>query len=138
MAVVNVLGGGAASAQPSDEVINACVNDTNGNVRIVDDASQCRQHEHSTAWNSTGSSTASCVSVTGPCGNGMYNQPTSYFDRVRGYCPGEQPFLGGADHAATREPEAAPNDPDLRVEVTHPGLTSLRSSAAWRVLSRAS
>ena len=46
-----------------DDLVCACVNDTNGNTRIVDDLSKCRQHEHSVEWSITGP-----TGETGPSG----------------------------------------------------------------------
>ena len=49
-----------------EDVIFACVNDTNGNMRNVDDPSECRRHEHSIEWNISGPTGASGPS--GPSG----------------------------------------------------------------------
>lgn len=38
---------------------------------------------------------SNCAHVQGPCGNGMFNQPTFYMDRVSGFCPAERPMLNG-------------------------------------------
>ena len=37
----------------------------------------------------------SCLTIDGPCGDGMFNQPTYYFDRVKFSCPEERPILRG-------------------------------------------
>jgi hypothetical protein len=53
-------------------VIHACVNDTNGEVRIVDDPSECREHEHSVVWSVSGPTGATgpkgATGATGPTG----------------------------------------------------------------------
>ena len=36
-----------------------------------------------------------CEQVDGPCGNGMYQKPTYYFDRVSFECPESHPMLSG-------------------------------------------
>jgi hypothetical protein len=36
-----------------------------------------------------------CREVVGPCGEGMFNMPTYFFDRVRFTCPEEAPILNG-------------------------------------------
>lgn len=38
---------------------------------------------------------ADCKRVDGPCGIGMFNQPTYFFDRVSGYCPSDHPIMNG-------------------------------------------
>jgi len=53
-AVVLAAGGAMASIPGGDGVIHACVNGTNGGVRLVDPANGCRQSEESTSWNQTG------------------------------------------------------------------------------------
>lgn len=55
LALTIVAGSVALASIPSaDGTINACFNDTNGNVRIVDDPSSCRQHEVAISWNQQG------------------------------------------------------------------------------------
>lgn len=53
---LTLLAGSAALASipAANGVINACFNDTNGNVRIVDDPSSCREHEVAISWNQQG------------------------------------------------------------------------------------
>jgi hypothetical protein len=53
--------GGSASS-----TLTACVNETNGNMRLVGSASDCRQHESAVTWNSEG--TAGPTGPTGPQG----------------------------------------------------------------------
>jgi hypothetical protein len=36
-----------------------------------------------------------CMSVTGDCGNGTFNQPTYFLDRVGGSCPDDHPIFRG-------------------------------------------
>ena len=48
------LGGGAAYASTTADVIQGCYSNTNGNIRIVDQASQCRNTETSIEWNKQG------------------------------------------------------------------------------------
>ena len=36
-----------------------------------------------------------CETVDGPCGNGMFQQPTYFFDRVSFDCPASHPMLSG-------------------------------------------
>jgi hypothetical protein len=50
---VLVLLGSLVVAQ-NTAVITACVNDTNGNARIVTSAAQCRNHETAIQWNIVG------------------------------------------------------------------------------------
>jgi hypothetical protein len=50
----------AYAAIPSGNAIAGCYNETNGNLRVVDDAASCREHERSLGWNQTG--------PTGPAG----------------------------------------------------------------------
>jgi hypothetical protein len=64
-------------------VINACVNDTNGNMRAVDDPSECREHEHSVTWNMSGPPGATgprgptgATGATGPTGPTGATGPT--------------------------------------------------------------
>jgi hypothetical protein len=45
----------APLADSAPEAIQACRNTTNGLLRVVDDASQCREHEQALSWNSEGS-----------------------------------------------------------------------------------
>ena len=40
-------------------------------------------------------SIGSCTTVTGTCGNGTYNQPTYFLDRVGGTCPDDHPVFKG-------------------------------------------
>src|SRR5262249_24192541 len=51
----------------AEDIIFACVNNTNGNMRNVNDPSQCRRHEHSVEWSIVGTTGASGPS--GPCGS---------------------------------------------------------------------
>lgn len=53
--------GGSASS-----TLTACVNDTNGNMRLVASAGECRQHESAVTWNAEG--TAGPTGPTGPQG----------------------------------------------------------------------
>src|SRR6185437_2731107 len=46
--------------------LTACVNDTNGNMRLVGSASDCRQHESAVSWNAEGQ--AGATGPTGPTG----------------------------------------------------------------------
>ena len=34
-----------------------------------------------------------CQVVTGPCGTGMFQKPTYYFDRVKFSCPDDRPIM---------------------------------------------
>jgi hypothetical protein len=52
-----------ASAQDEDGVIHACVNDTNGLLRVVEGPDDCRANEHSIAW-----SIGASQGPTGPSG----------------------------------------------------------------------
>jgi hypothetical protein len=69
--VVAAIGIGAAAAayataSDSGTDINACQNKTNGNLRVVADASQCRNSEIPLSWNATGP--AGAVGATGATG----------------------------------------------------------------------
>src|SRR5689334_14506558 len=41
-------------AAPPPTTIQACYNDTNGNLRLVDSPSDCRTHENPISWNVAG------------------------------------------------------------------------------------
>src|ERR1041385_9129186 len=62
------LAAGAASALIPDSsgVIHGCYNDTNGNLRVVNGPSDCRNHETAIQWNQTGATGA--AGPTGPTG----------------------------------------------------------------------
>jgi hypothetical protein len=45
---------GLAAAEGGHDAIEACVNETNGLVRIVESAADCRDHERGTAWSVRG------------------------------------------------------------------------------------
>jgi hypothetical protein len=70
------LWSGAASADSN--VIQACVNDTNGNVRIVSGPGQCRQHENPLSWNMQGP-----PGETGPMGPAGAQGPPGMSDLER-------------------------------------------------------
>ena len=53
----------AYAAIPSANSISGCYNVTNGNLRVVDDSTTCREHERSLVWNQTGP-----TGPTGPTG----------------------------------------------------------------------
>ncbi len=60
------LFGSVAMAAPSPKAINACYNDRNGMVRIVDSALECRRDEKFISWNELG--TAASQGPAGPSG----------------------------------------------------------------------
>src|SRR5262245_22625275 len=65
--------GPAATPPPAasgDDAIHACVDDTNGGVRIVDDPSECRQREHSIVWSISGPTGVGATGATGATGAG--------------------------------------------------------------------
>jgi len=61
---------GLAPGIPGDDgAIWGCFNLTNGNLRVVSDRSECRQHELAIQWNQTGpKGTTGSTGVTGPTG----------------------------------------------------------------------
>jgi hypothetical protein len=60
---------GNAAPAAGGEVMHGCVDDTNGSMRVVEDPSDCRQHEHSVVWNIPGSTGATGPKgATGPTG----------------------------------------------------------------------
>ena len=75
------LWSGAAGAAMNDNVIQACVNNTNGNVRIVSGPDQCRQQEHSLSWNIQGPQGP--AGPTGPAGPAGAQGPPGMSDLVR-------------------------------------------------------
>src|SRR5438105_15209075 len=56
----------SASGASSTSTLTACVNQTNGNMRLVGSASECRQHESAVTWNVEGQ--AGPTGPTGPTG----------------------------------------------------------------------
>src|SRR6188472_4159048 len=64
-----------ASASLDGGVVNACRNITNGEVRIVDSAGDCRSHEEALSWNQSGragpagpAGATGATGATGPAG----------------------------------------------------------------------
>ncbi len=74
-AVTGLLAGAASvalwsgAAGADGNVIQACVNNTNGNVRIVSGSDECRQPEHPLSWNIQGPpGPTGPIGPTGPTG----------------------------------------------------------------------
>jgi hypothetical protein len=87
--------GPAAPAESSGEVVHACVNDTNGNMRNVEDPSECREHEHSISWSMSGADGA--TGPTGPTGPTGATGPTGQSGIGEG-----SPCAGDGDCPATQ------------------------------------
>jgi hypothetical protein len=63
VAAIVCAGVAYSSGGSTSSTLTACVNDTNGNMRLVGSASDCRQHESAVSWNGEGQTGA-----TGPTG----------------------------------------------------------------------
>lgn len=65
VAAAAVLAAGVAysAGGSGSSTLTACVNDTNGNMRLVGSAGDCRQHESAVTWNAEGQ-----TGTTGPTG----------------------------------------------------------------------
>ncbi len=68
VAVAAIVTAGVAysSSGSASSTLTACVNETNGNMRLVGSASDCRQHETAVTWNVEGQ--AGATGPTGPTG----------------------------------------------------------------------
>jgi hypothetical protein len=53
-AIVALVVAGLAAAQGEQDAVQACVNETNGLVRVVGSPADCREHERGTAWSVRG------------------------------------------------------------------------------------
>lgn len=74
-AVAAIAAAGVAySSGGGSGTLTACVNDTNGNMRLVASASDCRQHESAVTWNAEGQTGA--TGPTGPQGPTGPSGPT--------------------------------------------------------------
>ena len=74
-AVAAIAAAGVAySSGGGSGTLTACVNDTNGNMRLVASASDCRQHESAVTWNAEGQTGA--TGPTGPQGPTGASGPT--------------------------------------------------------------
>jgi hypothetical protein len=90
VAVAAIVSAGVAysSAESGSSTLTACVNDTNGNMRLVGSASDCRQHETAVSWNAEGTAgptgPTGATGPTGPQGATGPQGPTGA-DGVSGY-----------------------------------------------------
>lgn len=86
-----------AYASPPPATIQACYNDTNGNLRLVSSPSDCRNHETAISWNTTGPSGP--PGPPGPPGPGSNTTTFRHTRTVANICgPGNNfSFIDNAD-----------------------------------------
>ena len=86
----------AAHAQTCEVAVEATHAAEATHAEQADDASTLEGNAASAFAGSTHThAVTGCVNVDGPCGNGTFNQPTLYLDRVGGSCPLATPVMNG-------------------------------------------
>lgn len=95
------LGGGAtvafASIPGGNGVIHGCYLKSNGNLKVVDSATQtCRRDETALNWNQTG---PAGPSTAGPAGLDVVIVDGPGGDRSVAYCPADHPYVLGGGYS---------------------------------------